>query len=110
MPRRSQETENRAGVHIARLAADYFRLNSDRTSVITVTRATASRDNKSATVYISVIPDSSMQAAINFCKRRRSDLRKFIMERGRLSRIPNIECEIDKGEKNRQRIDEISRG
>ena len=49
------------------------------------------------------------KAALDFLKRQRSAFREFAMEKSRMGRIPFFDFELDSGEKNRQKIDEISR-
>ena len=48
------------------------------------------------------------KAALDFLKRIRSEFRTHLMEKARMRRIPFFDFEIDYGEKNRQKIDEIS--
>ncbi len=77
-------------------------------SLITVTDANISKDLKKATIFITVLPESSEESALNFAKRKRSDLRNFIKTKLQMKILPFLDFEIDKGEKNRQRIDELS--
>jgi ribosome-binding factor A len=77
--------------------------------MITVTRTDISRDMKHGTIFITVLPENKEEAAINFAKRMRSDLRHFVMKRLPVKVIPFFEVEIDYGEKNRLHIDELLR-
>ena len=43
-----------------------------------------------------------------FAKRKRSEFREYLKKHSALQRLPTVDFEIDYGEKNRQRIDEIS--
>ena len=94
---------------IAERAADYFARESNYRSLITVTRAEITPDLKRVTVFLSVLPQSAETAALDFAKRARSEFRRTLTERTRLGRIPTIDFEIDYGEKNRQRIDYLTR-
>lgn len=91
------------------LSQDFFQRESSGLSMITVTRAEVSRDMRHGTIFISVLPEDKEEAAINFAKRMRSDLRHYIMKRLPVRVIPFFEVEIDYGEKNRQHIDTLLR-
>lgn len=95
---------------LTRIAANYFQRESNNTSIITVTRVDVAEDLKHATIYITVLPVEMEQAALDFAKRKRSEIRADIKDNLRLHRIPFIDVMIDKGEKLRQRIDEITSG
>lgn len=91
------------------ITQDFFQRESSGASMITVTRTEISRDMKHGTIFISVLPESKEDAAINFAKRMRSDLRHFVMKRLPVKVIPFFEVEIDYGEKNRLHVDELLR-
>lgn len=91
------------------LAQDFFQRESSGASMITVTRAEVSADMRHGTIYISVLPENKEAAALDFAKRMRTDLRKYVMKRLPVRVIPFFEIEIDYGEKNRRNIDDILR-
>ena len=94
---------------LAHLAADFLVREASNQSLITVTRAVLSTDSKQATIFISVLPVSAERAALAFTKRERSAFREYIKAKSAMQHIPTIDFEIDLGEKNRQRIDELTR-
>lgn len=94
---------------IAERAADYFARESNYMSLITVTRADISPDLKNVIVFISVLPESAETAALDFAKRARGEFRQFLKQKTRLQHLPTIDFEIDYGEKNRQRVDDLTR-
>ncbi len=89
---------------IAQLSGEFFARESNRESLITVTRADIAADLKNATVYISVLPKSAEEKALAFAKRERSALRDYVKKKVTFSTIPTIEVRIDVGEKNRQQV------
>ena len=89
------------------LAAQFLQEESNRTAMITVTNADVSNDLKQATIYITVYPTSGEESALNFVKRKRRAFRNFAKPKLHMKNIPFFDFEIDKGEKNRQRIDEL---
>ena len=91
------------------IAQDFFQRESSGASMITVTRTDISRDMKHGTIFITVLPEDKEDAAINFAKRMRSELRHYVMKRLPVKVIPFFEVEIDYGEKNRLHVDELLR-
>lgn len=90
------------------VAAEFLAREAGRNSLITVTRAMLSEDNKRATIYITVLPDSAQENALSFANRNIDEVKKFFKERVRGALPPHITFAVDMGEKNRQRLDEIS--
>ncbi len=91
------------------ITQDFFQRESSGASMITVTRTEVSRDMKHGTIFITVLPEEKEDAAINFAKRMRSELRHFVMKRLPVKVIPFFEVEIDFGEKNRLHVEELLR-
>lgn len=91
------------------ITQDFFQRESSGASMITVTRTEVSRDMKHGTIFITVLPENKEDAAINFAKRMRSELRHFVMKRLPVKVIPFFEVEIDFGEKNRLHVDALLR-
>jgi ribosome-binding factor A len=89
-------------------AAEFLAREANRNSLITVTRAQMSDDGKRAIIYITVFPELGEKAALSFANRNRGELGKFLSARTRGMRLPHIEFEIDLGERNRRRLDELS--
>ena len=102
--------EEKAGGLFRRLAGEFIARESNRTSLITITDVSVRENGREAVFMISVLPSNQEEIALAFCKRKRSDLREYIKEHSRLKTIPVVDFEFDQGEKNRQRIDELSRG
>ena len=94
---------------IAHLAGEFLAREAGRQSLITVMRAEVTSDFKAATILITVFPDSAEETALAFCKRERNAFREFIQKKSSLHFPPTIEFELDIGEKNRQRIDDLTR-
>ncbi len=93
--------------NIKELAALYIEREAGPTSLITVTRVVLSPDGKKATIMVSVLPREKEKAAYGFIKRNLGELRKHITKNLRINPIPFLDVEIDEGEKNRQKIDDL---
>ena len=81
---------------------------ANRQSLITVTGAHVAEDGKSGIIFMTVFPDSAETAAVDFANRNRGEFAQFFRTRVRGVFPPRIEFVIDRGEKNRQRLDELS--
>jgi len=93
--------------HIRELSALFIEREAGPTSMITVTRVLLSPDSKRATIMISVLPQEKEKAAYGFIRRNLGDLRKYVTKGLKVNPVPFLNVEIDEGEKNRQKIDEL---
>lgn len=109
MNREPSKRQIQVGETIAHRAADYFARESNRQSLITVTRADVSPDLKNVLIFLSVMPASAEETVLHFAKRSRTEFRDYLKKHAPLKFLPNIDFEIDYGEKNRQRIDDLTR-
>jgi len=105
MSKKEEQTKE----ELMHLAGQFLAREAGRQSLITVTRAEMSPDLKYVTIFISVFPESAEKAALDFCKRERTTFRDFVKEKSALHFPPTIDFEIDIGEKNRQRIDDLTK-
>ncbi len=90
-------------------AAEFLAREANRQSLITVTGAMLSENGKSVNILISVYPESAEQSALEFANRNRREFMDFFKTRVRGGAPAHIEFVIDRGEKNRQRLDELSK-
>jgi ribosome-binding factor A len=87
--------------------ARFLLQNGNGTSLLTVTRTELTKDGKRATIFFTVFPDKFEKTALEFAKRKRGEFKEFVKENSKLGRIPLLDFEIDSGEKNRQKIDNL---
>jgi len=92
---------------IKQLTAEFISLESNRTSLITVTNIELTRDWGKATIMVTIYPEDSVEVALDFLNRKRDDVRDFIKQRANLRRIPFFQFVEDAGEKHRQHMDEL---
>jgi len=93
--------------HIRELAATFIEKEAGPTSLITVTRVILSPDSKRASIMISVLPREKEKAAYGFVRRNLGELRKYVTKGLKVNPVPFLDVQIDEGEKNRQKIDEL---
>lgn len=92
---------------IKELSALYIEKEAGPSSLITVTRVLLSEDGKKATIMVSILPVEKEKAAYGFIKRNLGGLRKQLTKALRINPVPFLDVQIDEGEKNRQKIDEL---
>lgn len=100
--------EERIKEQIMHLAMEFMSRESNRASLVTVTNVILLEDGAKAIVLFTVLPDDKAPAVLDFAKRKRPEFRKYVKDRCRFRVIPFFDFEIDLGEKNRQKIDELS--
>ncbi|MCI5108529.1 MAG: ribosome-binding factor A [Candidatus Pacebacteria bacterium] len=88
--------------------SNYIARESNHSSLITVTRVILDTPLKTGTILVTVYPEEKEEEVINFLKRNRSDIRDYLRKHIKARIIPFIDFEIDGGEKNRIRLDELS--
>jgi len=106
MPHRTE----RLSEQLQHLAATFLQRESNGTSLITVTRCELSENQKYATIFISVFPTDNEKAAEEFVRRKRTEFVEYVRTNSKIGRLPSLSFQIDLGEKNRQRLDELSQG
>ncbi len=84
---------------IKEMAAEYTSRETNGKSLITVTTVDLTERMDHATIFITVMPEKEEANALDFLKRKRSEMRAYIMKRLPVARIPHIEVAIDEGQK-----------
>ncbi len=90
-------------------AAEFLQRESNYTSLITVTDVSVADRGRRATIFFTVLPEDKEEGALGLAKRKRTEFKDFFAQKARVRALPFFDFAIDKGEKNRQQIDEISR-
>lgn len=104
MSQRQEQMQER----LREVAAEFLSRESNGQSLITVTAARVDERGQHATIFITVLPDSAEQKALEFANRNKQEFGMYLLKKVRGMRIPKLEFIIDKGEKMRQRLDELS--
>ncbi len=103
------DKEEQVGNIIKRLASEFLSRESNRTSLITVTDVKMKDRERNADILVTILPEAQADIALAFLKRKRSDFREHLKKNTRIRTIPRVDFSLDKGEKFRQRIDELLR-
>ena len=94
---------------IRELAADFFSRESNRLSLITVTDVEIRSRGATAVILVTVLPENQEETALDFMHRQLTDFKEYVKEHSKIQRIPFFIVSLDRGEKNRQRLDEIAK-
>jgi len=108
MTKEGEKKDLRSAEIITRATAEFLAKNSNRTSLVTVTKTEILDKGKKAYIFISIFPDDKTDKALEFAKRKRTELRDYLKQNTNLPIIPFIDILIDRGELNRQKIDSLS--
>ena len=92
---------------IHKWAAEFLQRESTGQSHITVTDVRIGNEAREATILFTVLPESKEEVALEFARRQLGDFRIFMGEKVKTGRMPYFHFDLDRGEKHRQRIDEI---
>jgi ribosome-binding factor A len=93
---------------VREVAAEFLAREANRNTLITVTRTEISNDGKRVNILITVMPESYEEQAVAFANRNRSELSDFFKKKVK-ALPPHVEFVIDRGEKSRQRLDDLSK-
>ena len=91
-----------------KLAADFVLRESTPASLITVTRVTLSDTGKAANLYFTTLPENQEDTALKFLNRKGGEFNDFVKRKSKIGIVPHLAWRIDYGERNRQRLDEIT--
>ncbi len=92
---------------LSKFAAEYFCIESNKDSLITITKTEIFNRGRRAMIYFTTLPREKEDEALEFAKRRRNDFRQYVCAKKSFGFVPKIDFCIDLGEHNRQRIDEL---
>lgn len=94
---------------VTRLAAEYVLREALNKSLITITRTTLSEDGNYATIFFSVFPEDMEQEALQFLDRKAGEVQGYVETHARMGRVPFLKFRIDDGEKNRLKLESLSK-
>ncbi|MEX0933330.1 MAG: ribosome-binding factor A [Candidatus Paceibacterota bacterium] len=95
---------------LKKLAAEYLVRESNTSSLITVTRTDVASNLRRATIYFTVLPESEEDSVVEFLSRKEYDFKEYVKKHTSLQFLPITSFVLDLGEKNRIKIEELSRG
>lgn len=92
-----------------RLASKFALEEGSNSSLLTITRVEISSTGKEAKIYFTTLPDDQEETALKFLERKTPEFKMYVRDESRIGIVPHIAFKIDYGERNRQRLDELSK-
>ena len=105
----SGHRDERLSAELMELAGKYIAREAGRETLITPTRVVLGKEAKTATILVSVFPETQKDFALSFLTRHKDLFRDYMKKSSRMGRLPFVTFEFDYGEQNRQRLDELSK-
>jgi ribosome-binding factor A len=102
-----QSRDTKIEEQVKEIVARFIERETNKTALITVSRVELFERGRKAMIYITVLPESGEESALNFLKRKRIDMKDAIKKGLRIRTIPFLDVSIDMGEKARRHIDEL---
>ncbi len=99
--------EEKLNAHLQKVLAEFLREELGVSPLVSVTRVEVARGLKSARAFITVFPEKDASAALAALEKKHGALMRYLAAHTRLKYLPSVSFEIDLGEKNRQRIEEL---
>ena len=93
---------------VHRLAAKFILEESSKSSLLTITRVEISPTGKEAKIFFTTLPDKQEDTALKFLERKTPEFTRYVRDNSRIGIVPHIDFKIDYGERNRQRLDQLS--
>jgi ribosome-binding factor A len=104
MSRRTEKVQDA----IRDIASNFFQREAHSGALLTITKASISSDLKFSTIYLTVFPTEKERLILEESRDRLHALREQMKKELPMKTLPYFSLEIDEGERNRQRIDELS--
>lgn len=80
--------------HIRDIAAEFIGRESGPSSMITVTEVSMNDQSTTATIYVTVLPETKIPEATGFLKRQRGPFREYFMSKSPIRRVPTFDFEV----------------
>ena len=80
----------RAESIIQRLASEFINRESNRTSLITVTRVQFDSHTRLCDIYVSSYPEQHTRAAVEFLNRNRDEFHTYVKKHSKLASLPRV--------------------
>jgi len=99
--------QEKLNAELTKIIAAFVREEIGISPLVSVTRVDVARGLKSAVARITVFPEKDEGAALVLLEKKRGALGRYLAAHTRMKYIPAVLFEIDHGEENRRRIEEL---
>ena len=91
----------------SKLSAQFLQKAYAGRELVTVTGCTISKDLEKGTLFLSVYPEGNEKRVLDSLSGMKQELRYFLSKHTEIKTLPYFDFEIDYGEKNRKRIEDL---
>ncbi|MBI4118308.1 MAG: ribosome-binding factor A [Parcubacteria group bacterium] len=114
-PKRREKTKKvgpskrveKASSALQKIVADFVEARAPKNTLLTVTDVAVSQDLRYIVAFVSVYPDVGDVSITKLLNADYRELNELIAKQADFKYMPKVVFEIDHGERNRQRIDEL---
>ena len=99
--------QEKLSAQLAKIIAEFLRNTFGASPLISVMNVLIADDLREARVRIAVFPEKDERNILIRLKKKRSELNRYLAAHMRIKYLPVVSFEIDRGEKNRKRVDEL---
>lgn len=92
---------------LEKIVSSFVKSKVESGTIVSITGIEISNDLRKVKILISIFPENKEKETFNSLKDKEKDLRNYAKTRLKMKFLPSFEIEMDKGEKNRQRLEEI---
>jgi len=92
---------------LKKILSEFFTRLISSGHLITITEVEIAKDLKFAKIFVSVYPKKDSLDILKSLKKKGGEMRKYVANKAKMKFVPFFEFQIDKGEKNRQRVEEL---
>ncbi len=102
-------TKDRRAERVGKAVAEAIVEIAGPASLITVTGVRTALSLKSMTILVTVLPAEKEAGALEFLKRNVEEIHEHVQQTLKIGGRVHLSFEIDQGEKNRQRLEELEK-
>jgi len=93
--------------HLKNTVSQYLKGIDFESRIVSITRLEISRDLKSAKIFVSSFPVGGEEKVLEILNKEKGEIKKYLSRKTKMKFLPELQFLEDKGEKNRQRIEEL---
>ena len=89
------------------IVGSFLKTNIIPGTLVTITQVEISRGLRYAKIFLNIFPEEKEDYVLKLLKNKAGELRNYVKPRLKMKFLTHFEIEIDKGEKARQRMEEV---
>mgnify|MGYP001558779519 CR=1 FL=1 len=99
--------QEKLNVQLTKIIAEFLRNEFGASPLISVIHVLIAHGLREARVRIAVFPEKEEKRVLSLLRKKRAELNRYLALHTKMKYLPSVTFEIDSGEKNRKRIEEL---